>query len=503
MNKQFKNRVAKLLCLTLLLGVFGALVPGSGERTAHASGRPDISAVGGIVMDVDSGTVLYEKNIDTKLYPASITKIMTTLVALENSSLKETVTFSQNAVDLILGQGASNIEVVPGEKMKMEDCLYAIMLMSANEVCNGVAEHVAGSIKSFVKMMNKRAKELGCTGTHFHNTNGLWEENHYTTTHDMALIAQAAYKNETFARITGTKWYKLPKTNKRKAGYTLHNHHGMLLPLKFPQYEYKYCVGGKTGYTSQCQYTLVTYAKKKGMTLLSVIMRSPNNPQYAEPNEYTDSIALMNYGFDNYKRHKITDDTLKDVNSELLFSRFNPFFNAETSSLFIDENASVILPKGVKFASAEKNIEYFDEAKTDSEGKNIVGTIRYTYDGKDVGGTNIYFQVQSTPTLTDSINMSQWFDEAVEKATEAPFPWGIVLAVVGIIVLLLVGFFLIFPVIRSMKETRSRTRRYRKNQRNERMVNTMHDRHRTNRSRASRSRSRRNPRGGSSGTRRR
>ena len=196
-----------------------------GKLTSFATDKkPSIAAVGGIVMDVQSGTVLYEKNINERLYPASITKIMTTLVALENSSLDEEVTFSQNAVQLIEGQGASNIEIVPGEKLSMKDSLYAIMLMSANEVCNGVAEHVAGTIKKFTKMMNKKAKELGCTGTHFNNTNGLWEENHYTTVHDMALISRAAYQNETFAEITGTKWYKLPKTNKRKAGYTLHNH---------------------------------------------------------------------------------------------------------------------------------------------------------------------------------------------------------------------------------------------------------------------------------------
>lgn len=151
-------------------------------------------------MDVQSGAILYEKNIDKREYPASITKVMTALVAIENSSLSETVTYSRNAVTN-LESGASNIEIQPGEKLSMEDSLYAILLMSANEACNGVAEHVAGSIDNFVAMMNQKAKELGCTGTNFANANGLWMSNHYTTAHDMALISQEAYKNPTFAKL--------------------------------------------------------------------------------------------------------------------------------------------------------------------------------------------------------------------------------------------------------------------------------------------------------------
>ena len=441
-----------------------------GKLTDFATDKkPDISAVGGIVMDVQSGAVLYEKNINKKLYPASITKIMTTLICLENASLDEEVTFSTNAIRLIEGQGASNIEVKPGEKMSMEDCLYAIMLMSANEVCNGVAEHIGGSIKGFVKMMNKRAKELGCTGTHFNNPNGLWQKNHYTTTHDMALIARAAYKNETFAKITGTKWYKLPKTNKRKAGYTLHNHHGMLLPLNYPQYEYKYCVGGKTGFTSQCLYTLVTYGKKKGMTLLSVIMRAPH-PPYMEPNQYTDTTKLLNFGFNNFKRFAITDKEVSDTNTKRLFSQFSPFFNTDTSSLYVEKNAGILLPKGAKLEDAEKKIEYYTSDTFDENKKRVIGRIRYIYEGKDVGGTYIYYTDRGTPTLTDSINMTKWFDEAVEKANEAPFPWLAVIAIVGIVILLVVGGILIIPVLKSVKENRSRTKRYRKSKKNERQV---------------------------------
>ncbi|MBO4395910.1 MAG: D-alanyl-D-alanine carboxypeptidase [Eubacterium sp.] len=444
-----------------------------GDLTAFAaSDPPSIASVGGIVMDVDSGAVLYEKNINKRLYPASITKIMTTLVALENSSMDEVVTFSQNAVDLIQNQGASNIEIVPGEKLTMEESLYAIMLMSANEVCNGVAEHVAGDIKTFVKMMNKRAKELGCTGTHFNNTNGLWEKNHYTTTHDMALIARAAYKNEKFAEITGTKWYKLPKTNKRKAGYTLHNHHGMLLPLNYPQYEYKYCVGGKTGYTSQCLYTLVTYAKKKDMTILSVIMRNPN-PPYLDDNQYSDTTKLLNYGLNNYHRVMITDEEVSDVNTERLFTQFNAFFNTETSSLYVDENAGILLPKGKTLDDVEKTVEYYSTDVFDENGNRAIGRIHYTYHDTEVGGTYIYYKNRGTPTLNDSINMKQWFDEAVEKATETPFPWLAVIVVVVIVILLVAGFIIFLPVLRTILENRNRAKHYKRNKKSGGMSRSM------------------------------
>ena len=244
-----KRYVALIFCaIGLLLG----------SVTSEAKKKPSVTAESAIVMDVQSGAILYEKNIDKREYPASITKVMTALVAIENSSLSETVTYSRNAVTN-LESGASNIEIQPGEKLSME-------------ACNGVAEHVAGSIDNFVAMMNQKAKELGCTGTHFANANGLWMSNHYTTAHDMALISQEAYKNPTFAKITGTKRYIINKTKKHAKRY-LHNHHGMLYPSTFTQYLYEYCVGGKTGYTSKCRYTLVTYAKKNGTNAMKLEQR--------------------------------------------------------------------------------------------------------------------------------------------------------------------------------------------------------------------------------------
>lgn len=453
MKRQY---LAVLLCF---MGIFLFQI------NTEAKSKPWVSADSAIVMDVQSGTILYEKNIDKKEYPASITKVMTAFLAIENSSLSETVTYSREAVTN-LESGASNVGIQPGEKMSMEDSLYAILLMSANEACNGVAEHVAGSIDNFVKMMNKRAKELGCTNTHFANTNGLWMKNHYTSAHDMALISQAAYKNPTFAKITGTKRYITKKTNKSGNRY-LHNHHGMLYPSTFSQYLYEYCVGGKTGYTSKCRYTLVTYAKKNNMTLVSVIMRAPKSP-WEKPNEYTDTTDILNYCFENYKRFNITKNANTSVNESNLFTNFSPYFSSEISPLSVEKNAGVVLPKGVSLKKTEKRIEMYDQPKEISKKKKNIGKITYTYNGKEVGGSEIYYEDKGTPVLQDSIDMEEWFEDAMEKAKEEPFSWMKTIIIGAVAIVVIGGIVFIVWWLRKEKDHRERKKHYRRTRRKQR-----------------------------------
>ena len=175
---------------------------------------PVVDSPSVILMEMNTGAVLYEKNSMEKNYPASITKILTTLIALENSELNEVVTFSDAAIDNTEGSGIARDY---GEQMSMEQCLYAVMLASANECAYAVAEHVGGTVGNFVDMMNRKAAELGCTSTHFSNPHGLFDENHYTSAHDMALIAKAAYENETFRIIIGTARYRFrPRTSMRR-----------------------------------------------------------------------------------------------------------------------------------------------------------------------------------------------------------------------------------------------------------------------------------------------
>lgn len=413
-------QVMKKKLKLFLVGMCMAVSVNAASVTALA--KPSVFSETACVLDVQSGAILYEKNKDQKEYPASITKIMTTLIALENSSLDEEIVYTENAY-ANWEANASNISIKVGERINMKESLYAVMLASANEVCNGVAEHVSGSIDAFVDKMNAKAKELGCKNTHFANPNGLWKKDHYTSAYDIALIGRAAIQNSDFKTIAGTKTFIMSKTNKSKRGPNdpLANHHKMINPADYPQYEYEYCEGGKTGYTSKSRNTLVTFAKKGDMELVCSVMKC-NNSVWLEPNAYTDTTKLLNYCFENYEKTKIGDNAASEINEQYLFTNFSPFYSNSTSCLHIDENAGIILPKGVSIDKAKKNIEYYGNA-LEQNGKKVIGRLSYTYKGQEVGATNIYFDENDSPTLKDSIDMSKWFDEAVETANKPPFPW--------------------------------------------------------------------------------
>ena len=197
-----KNRWKKAACLILTIISTVCLGKVDVKAADYWPDAPETLSPSVILMEESTGTILYEKNSDEAHYPASITKIMTTLLALENGNLSDMVTFSDDAINNTEGSGIARDY---GEQMTLEQCLYGVMLESANECAYAVAEHVGGTVENFVDMMNAKAKELGCTNTHFANPHGLQDENHYTTAHDMALIAQAAYQNETFLLYYGNK----------------------------------------------------------------------------------------------------------------------------------------------------------------------------------------------------------------------------------------------------------------------------------------------------------
>ncbi len=330
----------------------------------------DISAV---VMDLESGTILYERNMDVVHYPASITKIMTALITLENcSDLQATITFSSNAV--YDTAGGSSIARDVGEEMTVEQTLYGMMLESANECAYALAEYIGGSVDNFVAMMNAKAQELGCTNTNFTNSNGLPDENHVTTAHDMALIAKAAYQNETFRTIVGTPNYQIPPTNKHEDITYLNNHHAILHPFKYGDYVRDWCRGGKTGYTQAANNTLVTYGEENGMKLVAVVMNEHGT------NVYKDTIALMEHFFDNYTAWNIYENEASGDAS--VFSPFSGYFDANLTVTTTDTDAYILLPNGVDFSQAQKTVE----------GNEIV----YSYDGLEVGRLTVEIQEKQT-----------------------------------------------------------------------------------------------------------
>ncbi|MDF2803389.1 MAG: putative secreted protein [Anaerocolumna sp.] len=355
--------------------------------------KPNVQSDAAIVMEASTGTILYAKNIHDTYYPASITKILTSLVAIENSSMNEIVDFSKKAVyDVDLDSSRIGIDV--GEKLTMEQSLYGIMLESANEVSYAIGEHISGNVESFAALMNKKAKELGCLDSNFVNPHGLPDDNHYTTAYDMALISRAAINNEEFRKITGTRTYSIPPTNLQKETRWLANHH------KFVKGAINFdgIIGGKTGYTSKAKYTLVTFAERNGMTLISVIMHCDNIT-----NEYADTSALLNYGFDNYSIFNIAEmeNSNKESSSDL-FTKYTPMFNMSTSDLSISPNGFVVLPNSISFEDAKKDVELVPENNL-KDGQNIIGSMKYTYKGTYVGSADIiYNKIENKSELVNN-----------------------------------------------------------------------------------------------------
>ena len=397
-----------------------------GSVTSEAKKKPSVTAESAIVMDVQSGAILYEKNIDKREYPASITKVMTALVAIENSSLSETVTYSRNAVTN-LESGASNIEIQPGEKLSMEDSLYAILLMSANEACNGVAEHVAGSIDNFVAMMNEKAKELGCQNTHFANPHGLHDENHYTTAHDMALIGSAVYQFDKFREVTQTLNYTIPPTNLVNESRTFQQNHKML--WVGAHYSYDYCTGGKTGYTDQAKTTLVTMADNADMQLVAVVLEDQGDV-------YVDTRAMFDYVYANFSKVFLNEHDKPDGVRK-----------------FKTEDAYVVLPKGIDVSSLEHEITITDR-------QNAAGKLTYLYKGQNVGTVEVkltadYIKEETGYNIEPEMKSVGKKSTDKEEKTEMPIYVKLLIAVVLLVIILLAVLFSLLKY-RQVKRRRAR-----------------------------------------------
>ncbi|MDY5575906.1 MAG: D-alanyl-D-alanine carboxypeptidase [Lachnospiraceae bacterium] len=266
----------------------GSSLVKTGCVPASLSNPPEIVGEAGIVVDMATGYTLYEKNIQTQHYPASITKIMTATLALENLKMEDVVTFSHDAV-FSIEPGSSSAYADEGEQLTVEQCLYGLMLISGNDLANGLAEAVSGSMDAFAEKMTEKARELGCIGTQFKNAHGLHDEGHYTTAYDMAIIAINAYTNfEMFQTLCSTVRYDVPPTNIcNETRYWLNNNR---MIREGEEYYYESCIGGKTGYTDQAGGTLVTFADLNGRKVVCVILKSTNSAS-----AYADSIALYDY----------------------------------------------------------------------------------------------------------------------------------------------------------------------------------------------------------------
>lgn len=380
--------------------------------TALASNSPALDATAALLVSPDSGMVLYSKNADQKRYPASTTKIMTALLTLENvSNLDETVT--SEAVDFEnVTADSSNAGILLGEQVTVRDLLYALMLPSANEAAYMLARHVGGSWEQFVDMMNDRAAELGCTGTHFCNPCGLHEEDHYTTAHDLYLIAKEAMTDVTFRDIVSTVQHRMAKTNlhEERIIYTTNQ----LIFSSFQPWSYANCLGIKTGHTSQAGNCFVGYAEYGDAKLFSVVLGcSDSSKEYPSvAASFTDTKKLCQWGFENF-----TSKTLARQGEEVTYTKVK--LSTDTNQLLLTAKADVValLPKDLDVKELELVEDIPEEVKAPVKAGDPIGTATYRYNGTDYGTVELVAlnDISRSTVLFYADKLSTFFQSMVFK----------------------------------------------------------------------------------------
>ena len=338
----------------------------------------DINSTTGILIDAATGTVLFNKSMDQQMYPASITKILTTLVVLENGNMADPVTMTETGVAYAVG-GSANQGTQVGEVFTLEQLVYGTMLASANDMSTQMGEYIGGSIENFAAMMNARAAELGCTGTRFTNACGMPDPNHVTTAHDMALIMRAAVERSDFRSVIGTSVYTIPATNMR-GERTITNHDPLLTN---PDFQYAGLLGGKTGYTDSALSTLVNAASRDGFTLICVTMHAVDAPRAA-----MDNVQLLNYGFDHFEMCEV-------LPAEYCEGGRN----------------RIVVPKGVQLTDCQESVEEYS-----ADGKEMVRQT-YSYGGYSLGSVTLTKENKEAyeKALADAAKAAEEAAKAAEK----------------------------------------------------------------------------------------
>lgn len=407
-NAKFSHIFIILLCFIVTFNSFAATANATQEElnneaeerknepvdTDDIEGWPDgpkLGAEGAILIDANTGTILYAKNINERLFPASTTKIMTSLVALENCNLDEVIHVNQSAIDANASDG-SNMGLYAGEELTLDELLHGVLISSANEACNAIAEHIAGSLDGYVEMMNAKARELGLQNTHFVSTNGLHNEDHYTSAYDLAMIAKEFFSHDTLCEISSLYRYVISETASHREHY-LSSHNKL---LKGMEMEYQYIVGSKTGFTSNSRQTLVSCAEKDGMKLICVILREES------PNQFADTIELFEYGFNNFKEVSISDnDKTYTIKNPDCFEYEEGFFGNTTGLVTMNQGDKVTIPADASFEDLHSTLSYTIDIKN---ADNAFATVSYDYNGQSVGSTTLLY----TDSLLDK---SSFYEE--------------------------------------------------------------------------------------------
>ena len=376
MLKQLKRK--GILALACVISIF--------SMSVCAFAKPDwpldtgCQSEAGIVMDLDSGAVLFAQNIHVQEYPASITKLLTALVVVENASMDEQVTFSHDAVYNVESGSGNKLQLEEGDVLSVKDCLYVMLLQSSNPAANALAEHVGGSREAFADMMNEKAASLGCRESHFVNPSGLNDPEQLTSAYDMAQIGAAVFGNPTLLEICSTTSATLPPTINNPNGRTYSMEHKLVVTGdSSDENYYPSAVAGKTGYTSLAGQTLVTYAEQDGRRQVAVTLKS------TQRTHYSDTKTILDFGFARFKNVSVAENETDYVTGEEPVTIGDETYSP--SDLYLDEKAVVTLPNDAQFSDADK---YLQTEIPASHPEGAVARIIYTYNDRQIGVAWVY-----------------------------------------------------------------------------------------------------------------
>ena len=453
-----KRQIGKICCLLLAVlvlwtGPVGAWA--AGGRTDRATwdywetegwpAGPELASEAAYLVDLQSGAVLWEKNSEETLYPASITKVLTALLIVENCDLDDTLTFSHNAIADIEADGLCGL-VTEGDQMTVRDCLYLMLLRSSNEAAYALAEYMSGSVEAFAEEMNRKAQELGAKHSHFANPHGLFDENHYTTAEDMARIYWGAVQNETFLEINSTPRYSFGATATQPEGFTVEMLDQMLVPGS--EYYDEDVVGGKTGYIQMAQNTLVTYGVRDGQELICVTMKAETRAQ-----SYEDTKALLDYGFENFTLYQASEQ----VDTAALASEAAGQLGA-IQAVSVDPEMWILLPNGISLDQASTSLAI------DDNGENGIypAQLTYTWQEQEIASVPVNIQLVGS---TGGVDELENFRAQSQTADEGGFfsqldTWQLAaLAAVVLLVVALVALMVLRLWIQHQRKKRRQARR--------------------------------------------
>lgn len=424
------------------------------EKNEDGLEVPELTSKSILLTDLNSGKVLYSRNVDKKMEPASLTKIMTVLLAVEaieegSASEKDKVVASDDCLDG-LDEASSSAGIVPGERLTLIDLMYCAMLASAGEACNIIAEHLSGNIKDFVSLMNDRAAELGCKGTHFVNPHGMPADNHYSTANDIYLLSKEAMSHELFAKICSTPSYEVGSTNKSDERI-LYNSNALLCSqgIYGGNFLYSYANGIKTGHTTAAGYCLASTAQKDDIRLMCVVMgagttlRDDNATDF---HNFSETIALYNWVFDNYQN--LTVLSAEDLISEVQI-KFAPS-DESSVTLHPDCNIVALVPKTLTAESFEKTVTlYEEEPSAPIEAGQALGEVSLSLNGTSYGTAKLL------ASSSVDLSRSQYLKAQFRKAFGHTWLW-LLLLIILFFVLLYVFLVLRYRHIRQRQLMRKR-----------------------------------------------